>query len=161
MAKQLTAIAALPAPRNVIRVLVVGGHAIIRAGLRRLLEANDGVMVCGEAASALDAARLLRVTDPDVVLVDADRVEPDPTACSRVLRGTVPVIVLIGRDDDDRLLSALRAGAAAVLSKESPPARLASTVRTLAGGAAPRPRRITRRSIGERIDSTATIVHQA
>jgi DNA-binding NarL/FixJ family response regulator len=93
-----------------------------------------------------------------VVLVDADGVEPDPAACSRVLGGTVPVIVLIGRDADERTLSALRAGAAAVLSKENPPARLASTVRILAGGGAPRAPRTTRRPVGERIDSTATIV---
>jgi DNA-binding NarL/FixJ family response regulator len=146
------------APRDVIRVLVIGRHAISRAGLRRLLEANAGVEVSDEAATARDAARLLRATDPDVVLVDADGVEPDPTACSCMPDGPVPVLVLTACDADDRLLAALRAGAAGVLSKDSPPASLVSAVRTLGGGGTPRPPRTTRRPLEERIDSTATIV---
>ena len=85
-------------PRDDIRVLVVGSHAITRAGLRRLLEDDHGLAVVGEAASGRDAARMARSTDPDVVLLDAGCFEPELAASVRLLAGRVAVLLLTEYD---------------------------------------------------------------
>jgi DNA-binding NarL/FixJ family response regulator len=143
------------APANGIRVLVVGSHAIYRAGLRRLLEDDAGVVVVGEAASGRDGARLANAIDPQVVLLDARRVEPNPTASTRLLAGRAAVLLLTECDLDDRVIAAIRAGATGILAKDSHPAELASAVRTLAAGGALLPPCTTRRLITEFINSAA------
>jgi DNA-binding NarL/FixJ family response regulator len=142
---------------DIIRVLVVGSHAITRAGLRLLLEDDAGLAVVGEAASGRDGARLARSTEPDVVLLHVGCVEPDPAASTRVLAGRVAVLLLTECDPDERVLAAIRAGATGVLAKDSHPAELASAVRTLANGGALLPPRITRRLITELVNTTPTV----
>jgi DNA-binding NarL/FixJ family response regulator len=144
-----------PSPGDSIRVLVVGSHAITRAGLRLLLEDDAGLNVVGEAASDRDGARLARLTEPDVILLDAGCPEPDPAASTRLLAGRVAVLLLVDCDRDDRVLAAIRAGATGVLAKDSEPAELASAVRTLAAGGALLPPRTTRRLITELVNATA------
>jgi DNA-binding NarL/FixJ family response regulator len=147
-----------PASQDVISVMVVGSHAITRAGLRLLLEDDAGLAVVGEAASADQGARLVRATEPDVVLLDAGSFEPDPVASTRLLAGRVAVLLLTECEaDDDRVLAALRAGATGVLAKDSHPAELASAVRTLAGGGALLPPRTGRRLITELVNTTRTL----
>jgi DNA-binding NarL/FixJ family response regulator len=141
------------APTSGIRVLVVGSHAISRAGLRRLLEDDGGVVVVGEAASGRDGARLASMTDPQVVLVDARRAQPDPAASTRLLAAGAAVLLLTESDLDHRLLAAIRAGATGVLAKDSHPADLWSAVRTLAAGGALLPPGTTRRLITELVNT--------
>lgn len=136
---------------RVIRVVLVGAHSLARAGLRRLLEDESGVAVIGEAAGALDGARLLRRTEPDVVLLDAAHGDPDPAAAIRALGARVPVL-LLSDDEDDRLFAALRAGAAGALARDCHPAELAPALRTLAGGGALLPPRAVRRLIAQLAD---------
>ena len=138
-----------PAPSGVIRVLVVGRQAITRAGLRRLLEDEHGLTVVGEAANGADAVRLLGATAPDVALLDAGCLEPEPAASTRALADRVAVLLLTERDPEDRILAAIRAGATGVVAKDSHPAHLASAVRTLAAGGALLPPRATLRLIFE------------
>jgi DNA-binding NarL/FixJ family response regulator len=144
------------APRGVIRVLIVGSRAINRAGLRLLLEDYAGVVVVGEAASGSEGARLACTTDPDVALLDAGHWEPDPAASTALLARQVAVLLLTECDGDDRALAALRAGATGVVPKDSHPAELASAVRTLAGGGALLPPRVTRRLITELVNTTSS-----
>jgi DNA-binding NarL/FixJ family response regulator len=151
-----------PSPGDSIAVLVVGSHAITRAGLRLLLEDDADLAVVGEAASGADGARLARSTDPDVILLDAGCLEPDPAAFTRLLAGRVAVLLLTDcdRDDrDERVLAAIRAGATGVIAKDSHPAELASAVRTLAAGGALLPPRTTRRLITELVNATASASH--
>ena len=136
---------------RLIRVVLVGGHALARAGLRRLLEDDAGLMVIGEAADGPEGARLLRRIQPDVVLLDAGPGAPDPAGVMRVLGAHVPVL-LVSADEDDRLFAALRAGAAGALAIDSHPAELAPALRTLAGGGALLPPRAARRLIAELVD---------
>ena len=143
------------ASRDVIRVLIVGGHAITRAGLRLLLEDDAGLAVVGEAATGRDGARLARSTDPDVALLDAG-FEPDLAASTRLLAPRLAVLLLTERDPDERVLMAIRAGATGVVAKDSHPAELASVVRTLANGGALLPPRTTRRLITELVNTTST-----
>lgn len=136
-----------------VRVLVVGGHAIYRAGLRLLLEDDAGVVVVGEAASGCEGARLAHTTDPEVVLLDAARLEHDLAESTRLLAARVPVLLLTECDLEDRLFAAIRAGATGVLARDSHPAELASAVRTLAAGGALLPPGTTRRLITELVNS--------
>jgi DNA-binding NarL/FixJ family response regulator len=146
-----------PASQDVISVMVVGSHAITRAGLRLLLEDDAGLAVVGEAASGDEGARLVRAAEPDVVLLDAGRLEPDPVASTRMLAGRVAVLLLTESEADDRVVAALRAGATGVLAKDSHPAELASAVRTLAAGGALLPPRTGRRLITELVNTTRTL----
>lgn len=143
-------------PGGDIRVLVVGSHALTRAGLRRLLEDDAGLTVIGEAANGAEAARQARSTAPDVVLLDAGSREPDPAALTRLLSGSVAVLLLTDHEAGDRLLAAVRAGATGVLPMDSHPAHLASAVRTVAGGGALLPPRTTRRLLRELVETPTT-----
>jgi NarL family two-component system response regulator LiaR len=120
-------------------VLVVDDHAVVREGLRAFLDLQDGIEVAGEAADgeeALAAAERLR---PDVVLMDLVMPRLDGVSALRALRERLPgarVIVLTSFLDDDKLLSALRAGAAGYLLKNAPPQELARAVRVAHAGEA-------------------------
>jgi NarL family two-component system response regulator LiaR len=120
-------------------VLVVDDHTVVREGLRGFLDLQDGIEVVGEAADgdeALAAAERLR---PDVVLMDLVMPRLDGVAAMRALRERLPqarVIVLTSFLDDDKLLPALRAGAAGYLLKNSEPQELARAVRAAQVGEA-------------------------
>ena len=122
-----------------IRVLVVDDHAVVREGLRAFLDLQDGIAVVGEAAdgeAAVAAAEQLR---PDVVLMDLVMPRLDGLGAMRVLRERLPaarVIVLTSFLDDDKLLPALRAGAAGYLLKNAAPAEVARAVRAAHAGEA-------------------------
>jgi DNA-binding NarL/FixJ family response regulator len=145
------------ASRDFIRVLVVAGHAITRAGLRRLLEDDAGLAVVGEAVAASEGARLARTTAVDVVLLDAACFDPGSAPTTFDLAERFPVLLLTDCDSEDRLLAALRAGVTGVLAKDSHPTELASAVRTLAQGGASLPPRATRRLIAELVNAPSPI----
>ena len=120
-------------------MLVVDDHAVVREGLRAFLDLQDGIEVVGEAADgeeALAAAERLR---PDVVLMDLVMPRLDGVRALRALRERLPktrVIVLTSFLDDDKLLPALRAGAAGYLLKNAQPQELARAVRLADAGEA-------------------------
>jgi NarL family two-component system response regulator LiaR len=120
-----------------IRVLVVDDHAVVRQGLRGLLELQEGIEVAGDAADGdqgVDAATRLR---PDVVLMDLVMPALDGVAAMRLLRERLPetrVIVLTSFLDDDKLLPALRAGAAGYLLKNAEPQEVVRAVRAAHAG---------------------------
>jgi NarL family two-component system response regulator LiaR len=122
-----------------IRVLVVDDHAVVREGLRAFLELQKGIEVAGEAGDgqeAIEAAARLR---PDVILMDLVMPGVDGVAAMRSLRESVPdarVIVLTSFLDDDKLMPALRSGAAGYLLKNAQPQELARAVRAAHAGEA-------------------------
>ncbi len=136
---------------QVLRVLIAEGQALIRAGLRVLLEADRHITVVGEAGSGEQAVALARRTRPDVVLIDArlpglDSVE----ATSRIAAGSGPaVMLLIASAGDERTFAALRAGASGVLVKDTEPAELVRAVELLARGEALLSPSLTRDVIAE------------
>lgn len=122
-----------------IRVLIADDHAVVREGLRAFLELQDGIEVAGEAADGEEAIAVAERLDPDVVLMDLVMPKLDGLGAMRELRERVPrarVIVLTSFLDDDKLLPALRAGAAGYLLKNAPPPELARAVRAAHAGEA-------------------------
>ena len=102
-------------PDPTIRVLVVDDHAVVREGLRAFLDLQEGIEVTGEAADGEEAIAAAERLEPDVVLMDLVMPRLDGLGAMRVLRERAPrtrVIVLTSFLDDDKLLPALRAGAA-------------------------------------------------
>ena len=125
--------------RDVIRVLIVDDHAVVREGLRNFLDLQDGIEVAGEAADGQEAIEQAVRLAPDVILMDLVMPRLDGVAAMRELRELAPgcrVIVLTSFLDDDRLLPAIRAGAAGYLLKNVEPAELARAIRAADAGEA-------------------------
>jgi DNA-binding NarL/FixJ family response regulator len=104
---------------------------VVREGLRAFLELQDGMEVAGEAADGEEALAKAGRLEPDVVLMDLVMPRLDGLAAMRVLRERLPrarVIVLTSFLDDDKLLPALRAGAAGYLLKNAQPQEVARAV---------------------------------
>jgi NarL family two-component system response regulator LiaR len=115
-----------------ISVLLVDDHAVVREGLRSLLEVQDGIEVVGDAADGEAAVREAEARRPDVVLMDLVMPRLDGVGAMRELRRRLPsarVIVLTSFADDDRLLPAIRAGAAGYLLKDGDPQEVVRAVR--------------------------------
>src|SRR4051794_31880047 len=124
---------------DTIRVLLADDHAVVREGLRTFLQLQDGMEVVGEAADGEQAVDEAQRLQPDVVLMDLVMPRLDGVGAMRRIRAAVPdarVIVLTSFADDDRLLPAIRAGAAGYLLKNVEPHELARAVRAAHDGQA-------------------------
>jgi DNA-binding NarL/FixJ family response regulator len=140
---------ATPSPS--IRVLVAGGQALVRAGVRVLLEADEGITVVGEAATGEETVALVERTRPDVVMMDTllpglDSVE---TTRRMVAELDVAVMLLTADERDERIFAALRAGASGLLPKDADPTLLVQAIEALAQGEALLSPGLTRRLIDE------------
>jgi two-component system response regulator NreC len=120
-----------------IRVLVCDDHALLRSGLRLLLEGESDIEVVGEAANAAEAIEQTAALDPDVVLLDIvmpgrNGVEalPDLLAAAPATR----VLMLSMQDDPTYVRRAFAAGATGYLLKEAADAELVQAVRDVAAG---------------------------
>jgi NarL family two-component system response regulator LiaR len=119
-----------------ISVLIVDDHAVVREGLRTFLALQDGIEVVGEAADGREALAAEAELSPDVILMDLVMPVLDgvQAMCALHERGSRShVIVLTSFLDDDRILPAIRAGAAGYLLKDVEPAQLAAAVRGATG----------------------------
>ena len=104
-----------------IRVLIVDDHAIVREGLRTLLDEETSIEVVGEAANGAEAVTLAKRLKPDVTLMDLVMPELDGIAAIRRLREANPdcrVLVLTSFADDVRVHDAVQAGATGYLLKD-------------------------------------------
>jgi DNA-binding NarL/FixJ family response regulator len=124
---------------DAIRVLIVDDHSVVREGLQAFLQLQDDLEVVGEAADGEEAIEAASRLQPDVILMDLVMPRLGGVAAMRTLREEVPearVIVLTSFIDDDKLLPALRAGAAGYLLKNTEPQELARAVRAAHAGEA-------------------------
>lgn len=120
-----------------IRVLTVDDHAVVRAGVRQLLESQTGVVVVGEAAGGQEALEQAAALKPDVVLMDIAMPGMTGLEAARLLRELCPdvkVLILTMHEDDGYFFHALRAGAAGYILKEASPTELVSAIRVVCGG---------------------------
>jgi NarL family two-component system response regulator LiaR len=124
----------------VIRVLIADDHAVVRQGLRTFLALQPEIEVVGEAADGEEAAAAAERLRPDVTLMDLVMPRLDGTDAIRRVRELSPstrVIVLTSFVDEDRMMPAVRAGAAGYLLKDVEPQELVRAIRTVHEGEAP------------------------
>jgi DNA-binding NarL/FixJ family response regulator len=138
-------------PSQPICVLIADGQALVRAGVRALLEAEERITVVGEAASGEETVALVEQMRPDVVLIDTrlpglDTVE---TTHRVVSESHVAVMVLTAGESNEYIHAALKAGASGVLPKDTKPTQLVQAIEALARGDALLSPGITRQLIDE------------
>jgi DNA-binding NarL/FixJ family response regulator len=137
-----------------IRVALVDDQALMRAGFRALLEAEDGIEVVGEAADGEQGLALVRERAPDIALIDVQmpvmtgieatrRIAADPTL------DAVRVVILTNYGLDEYVFEALRAGASGFLLKDTEPSDLLQAIEVVARGEALLSPSVTRTLIGE------------
>ncbi|WP_313405360.1 response regulator transcription factor [Aeromicrobium sp.] len=123
---------------NDVRVVVVDDHQIVRDGLVALLRALGGIEVVGTAGDGRDAIHVVDADVPDVVVMDIQMPVLDGIEATRHITGRhadVRVLMLTMNEDDDTILSALRAGASGYLLKGADAAEVhRAIVATAAGG---------------------------
>jgi DNA-binding NarL/FixJ family response regulator len=132
-----------------IRILIADDEALVRGGLRMILEAQPDLEVIGEAVDGHDALEQVRTLSPDLVLMDIRMPDLDGLeATQRMLTGprsTPKVLVLTTFDLDDYVYEAIRAGASGFLLKTTPPHQLVEGIRAVMSGEALLAPEITRR----------------
>jgi DNA-binding NarL/FixJ family response regulator len=134
-------------------VLIADDQALVRAGFRMILEAEEDMEVVGEAADGREAVEEARRLWPDVVLMDVRMPDVDGIEATRRLLGddgaAVKVVMLTTFDMDEYVYDALRAGASGFLLKDVPPEQLVDGIRAVASGDALLAPSVTRRVIEE------------
>lgn len=126
-------------PSEAIRVVVVDDQALVREGLRALLERAADIEVVGEAADGRDAVHVTRRLRPDVVLMDVRMPGTDGIVAAEQILGdetlvSTKVVVLTTFDTDEHVFAAIRAGASGFLLKDTSPDGLRDAVRVVARG---------------------------
>ena len=119
------------------RVLIVDDHALVREGLRAVLEGEEDMEVVGEAADGREALRACAELSPDLVLMDVRMPEMDGLEATRQIKARMPgvaVVMVTMHENPDYLLEAVRAGAAGYVLKEASGERIAGAVRRTLGG---------------------------
>jgi DNA-binding NarL/FixJ family response regulator len=138
-----------------IRVLIADDMALMRGGLRMILEAQPDIEVVAEAASGREAIEAARLQRPDVVLMDIRMPGMNGIEATRELLaagGPAPrVLMLTTFDLDEYVYDALKTGASGFLLKNAPPDQLADGVRAIAAGESLLAPDITRRLIEEHV----------
>jgi DNA-binding NarL/FixJ family response regulator len=134
-------------------VLIADDQALVRAGFRMILEAEEDMEVVGEAADGREAVVEARRLRPDVVLMDVRMPDVDGIDATRRLLGDdgsdAKVVMLTTFDMDEYVYDALRAGASGFLLKDVPPEQLVAGIRAVASGDALLAPSVTRRVIEE------------
>jgi DNA-binding NarL/FixJ family response regulator len=137
-----------------IRVLLVDDQALIRSGIRSLLEAEDDIEVVAEAADGEQGVALARQHRPDIALVDVQMPVLDGIGATRQIVADerlagVHVVILTNYGLDEYIFRALRAGASGFLLKDTEPAELLQALRVVMRGDALLSPAVTRRLVSE------------
>jgi two-component system response regulator NreC len=119
-----------------IKLLIADDHAILRQGLRRILEAEPDMSVIGEAATGTDAVKRAKQLKPDVVIMDISMPEQDGIESMRQIVKTLSsrVLILTVHLEHHVISQAVSAGAAGYLAKDSLDDELVAAVRTVVHG---------------------------
>jgi two-component system response regulator NreC len=121
----------------VIKVLIVDDHAVVRSGLRRVLEAEDDIEVVAEAGNKRDAVFEARAQKPDVILMDVVMPGESGIEATPAVMHEAPgakVLVLSMQDDPQYVREAFAAGATGYVLKEAADSELVTAVREVAAG---------------------------
>jgi DNA-binding NarL/FixJ family response regulator len=130
---------------DALRVLLVDDQALVRRGLRLILESELDIEVVAEAGDGAGALEEAARHRPDVVLMDIQMPGMDGIAATRAMPAGTTVVILTTFERDDYIVDAVRAGASGFLLKNAPPEDLVAAVRHAAAGDALLSPSVTRR----------------
>jgi two-component system, NarL family, invasion response regulator UvrY len=122
----------------VIKVLLADDHAIVRAGLRRLVEESGDMEVVAEASDGQEAIRQIRERQPDVAVIDLSMPHIDGLEVINRIHPEFPnmaIIVLTMHAENQYIVRAIEAGALGYITKQSAPEQLVNAIRKVAQGA--------------------------
>jgi DNA-binding NarL/FixJ family response regulator len=139
---------------SMIRVVLADDQALVRAGFRALLDAQDDIEVVGEASNGEEAVRLATQLMPDIVLMDIRMPGVDGLSATRRIAAddrlaNVRVVILTTFGLDEYIFEAIRAGASGFLVKDTEPGELVQAVRVVASGEALLSPSVTKQLIAE------------
>jgi len=121
----------------VIRILIVDDHAIVRQGLRRILDEAKGMTVGGEAANGIEALKLMRTERWDIVLLDISMPEKNGIDTLKQIMDRdkeAKVLILSMYPEDQYAVRLMKAGASGYLTKETAPEKLVDAIRSVHSG---------------------------
>ena len=122
---------------EIIKVLIVDDHQVVRQGLRKFLELQEDIVVVGEAEDGKPAVEMVRLLQPDVVLMDLVLPQMDGITATEQIRALglpIKVIALTSFSEDDKVFPAIQAGAASYLLKDVKPNELVDAIRAVHHG---------------------------
>lgn len=122
---------------DAIRLLLADDHAVVRSGLRLLLESQPDMVIIGEAENGEEAIRRTKELGPDVVLMDIEMPGMNGIEAARQIKAQSPrtaVLALTMYEDDQYFFEMLRAGASGYVPKRAAPDELVSAIRAVSRG---------------------------
>jgi DNA-binding NarL/FixJ family response regulator len=120
-----------------IRLLIADDHALVRSGLRSMLEREPGFEIIGEAEDGREAVELCRSLRPDLILMDLRMPRMDGLEATRTIKQESPeigVLMVTMHENPDYMLEAIKAGAAGYVLKDAPLDELISAARRVVDG---------------------------
>jgi len=120
-----------------IKILIVDDHAVVRAGLRMLLESDSELVIVGEAENGEEAILLSKEQSPDVILMDVSMPEVDGVTATRRIKTAAPtqaVLALTIHEGADYFFQMLQAGASGYVPKRAAPEELLNAIHVVAEG---------------------------
>lgn len=120
-----------------IRVLIVDDHAVVRAGIRMLLESSPDFEITGEGETGHEAVRMAQEQQPDVILMDITMPEMDGIEATQAIKSLVDspaILALTIHEGKDYFFHMLQAGASGYVPKRAAPQDLLQAIRVVAGG---------------------------
>lgn len=143
---------------NVIRVLLVDDHPVVRAGLRTVSEVDDAILIVGEAASAAEALIAVRQLQPDALLLDIRLPDRSGMELCRELKADAKaprILFLTSFADNELVLAAMQTGADGYLLKNNEPRDIAAALRTVMRGGAIFDPVVTRQALSGFVEKNA------
>ncbi len=143
---------------DTIRILIADDHAIVREGLRTLIDTEPGLTLVGEAADGVEAVTRARLLKPDVILMDMSMPRKDGLTAIREIKEADPaarILVLTSFAEDDKVFPAIKGGASGYLLKDSSPLELLNAIRAVHRGEVSLHPTIARKVIHELNQSSA------
>lgn len=118
-------------------ILLVDDHSIVRQGLKNLIDLEEGLQVVGEAASGIEAIKMVRANHYDIVVLDIsmpDKNGVDTLHDLKHIAPNLPVLILSGYAEEQYALNLIRSGCKGYLSKDADADEIIKAIRTIANG---------------------------